>query len=348
MEEDRGERAGKRERKKSDLIESLYWELPKLGNPSPPYKLVVSPSQVQPTGPTLEMHNWRRLWESPIKPWFGRDSSKGKMSEGRSGDHAESRSVGSSRGSIWWEWRQKRREDRECEREEEQSGLREGSYQTLQTVSGPTEHEQHEERDREIERLCRLMRDFELEVRNRRQWRDQENQRRRDDNMGDRDGRESIQSGTRQRRDRSQESRWHKTWSYSWGSRRHRNRSRSRELRRRSHSYSQESRWQRDRSHSNGYADWGSNSPEDQMPYNAAMDAMSWALRKAAQSPFSEEIEWAPIPSRFTWPPFNSYNGRIDPVEHVSHYIHMMSLHTHNDALMCKVFPLSLGPMALR
>ena len=35
-------------------------------------------------------------------------------------------------------------------------------------------------------------------------------------------------------------------------------------------------------------------------------------------------------------------------MEHVNHYIHMMSLHTHNDALMCKVFPPSLGPMALR
>ena len=35
-------------------------------------------------------------------------------------------------------------------------------------------------------------------------------------------------------------------------------------------------------------------------------------------------------------------------MEHVSHYIQMMSLHTHNDALMCKVFPLNLGPTALR
>ena len=35
-------------------------------------------------------------------------------------------------------------------------------------------------------------------------------------------------------------------------------------------------------------------------------------------------------------------------MEHVSHYIHMMSLHTHNDALMCKVFPLSLGLTTLR
>ena len=35
-------------------------------------------------------------------------------------------------------------------------------------------------------------------------------------------------------------------------------------------------------------------------------------------------------------------------MEHVSHYIHMMFLHTHNDALMCKVFPSSLRPTALR
>ena len=78
------------------------------------------------------------------------------------------------------------------------------------------------------------------------------------------------------------------------------------------------------------------------------MDAMSRALRRAAQSPFSEDIQWAPMPSKFTWPPFNSYDGKTDLVEHVSHYIHMMSLHTHNDSLMCKVFPLSLGPTALR
>ena len=54
------------------------------------------------------------------------------------------------------------------------------------------------------------------------------------------------------------------------------------------------------------------------------------------------------MPSRFTRPPFNSYDGKVDPIEHVSYYIHMMSLHTHNDALMCKVFPLSLGLTALR
>ena len=47
-------------------------------------------------------------------------------------------------------------------------------------------------------------------------------------------------------------------------------------------------------------------------------------------------------------PPFNSYDGKIDLVEHVSNYIQMMSLHTYNDALMYKVFPSSLGPTTLR
>ena len=78
------------------------------------------------------------------------------------------------------------------------------------------------------------------------------------------------------------------------------------------------------------------------------MDAMSQALRRVARSSFSEEIEWASMSSRFIRPQFNSYDGRIDLVEHVSHYIHMMSLHTHNNALMCKVFPLSLGLTTLR
>ena len=54
------------------------------------------------------------------------------------------------------------------------------------------------------------------------------------------------------------------------------------------------------------------------------------------------------MPSRFTRPPFSSYDRKTDPVEHVSHYIQMMSLHTHNDALMCKVFLSSLESTALR
>ena len=52
--------------------------------------------------------------------------------------------------------------------------------------------------------------------------------------------------------------------------------------------------------------------------------------------------------SKFTYPPFNSYDGKTDLIEHVNHFIQIMSLHTHNDALMSKVFSLSLGPTALR
>lgn len=51
---------------------------------------------------------------------------------------------------------------------------------------------------------------------------------------------------------------------------------------------------------------------------------------------------------RFTQPLFTIYDRRTDPMEHVSHYIRMMSLYLHNDGLMCKVFPLSLGPIAMR
>ena len=78
------------------------------------------------------------------------------------------------------------------------------------------------------------------------------------------------------------------------------------------------------------------------------MYAISRALHRATRSPFSRDIERAPIPSRFTRPPFNSYDGKTNLVEHVSHYIQIMSLHTHNDALMFKVFPSSLGPTTLR
>ena len=121
------------------------------------------------------------------------------MSEGCSGDHAESGSVGSSRGSTWQERRQKRREDKERKREKEQSGLEKRLYQTLQMISGAIEHGRFEEKDREVEQLRKLVRDFKLEARNRRQQRDQDNQERRDDNVGDHDGGESSQSSSRQR-----------------------------------------------------------------------------------------------------------------------------------------------------
>ena len=41
------------------------------------------------------------------------------------------------------------------------------------------------------------------------------------------------------------------------------------------------------------------------------------------------------------------YNGRTNPVEHISHFNQRMVVHSKNEALMCKVFPSSLGLVAM-
>ncbi|XP_030964228.1 uncharacterized protein LOC115985430 [Quercus lobata] len=42
------------------------------------------------------------------------------------------------------------------------------------------------------------------------------------------------------------------------------------------------------------------------------------------------------------------YNGRMDPIEHISQFNQRMAVHSKDEALMCKVFPSSLGPIAIR
>ena len=42
------------------------------------------------------------------------------------------------------------------------------------------------------------------------------------------------------------------------------------------------------------------------------------------------------------------YNNRTDAVEHVSHFNQRMVVHSKNETLMCKVFPSTLGPVAMR
>ncbi|XP_028095466.1 uncharacterized protein LOC114295432 [Camellia sinensis] len=53
-------------------------------------------------------------------------------------------------------------------------------------------------------------------------------------------------------------------------------------------------------------------------------------------------------PKKFTPPKFTSYDGKSDPLTHISHYRQMMSLWNQDEALMCKVFPSSLGETGLR
>ena len=75
---------------------------------------------------------------------------------------------------------------------------------------------------------------------------------------------------------------------------------------------------------------------------------MSKALNQISRSPFTRWIEGGRLPQWFTQPTFTIYNGRIDPIEHDSHFNQRMAIHSRNKPLMCKVFPSSLGPVAMR
>ena len=77
-------------------------------------------------------------------------------------------------------------------------------------------------------------------------------------------------------------------------------------------------------------------------------DAISRALNQIFRSPFTHRVEGGRLPWRFTQPMFTIYNGRTDPVERVSHFNQRMVVRPKNEALICKVFPSSLGPVAIR
>ena len=74
---------------------------------------------------------------------------------------------------------------------------------------------------------------------------------------------------------------------------------------------------------------------------------MSRALDQLSKSPFTRRIEGVTLPRRFQRPTFTLYNGNTDLMEHVSQFNQRMDVHSKNKALMCKVFPSSLGPMAM-
>ncbi|GFS36134.1 hypothetical protein Acr_00g0044290 [Actinidia rufa] len=66
------------------------------------------------------------------------------------------------------------------------------------------------------------------------------------------------------------------------------------------------------------------------------------------QTPFSRQIEGLDPPEKFTPLRFTLYDGKSDPRSHVSHVKQMIALWNHMDALMCWVFPLSLGNLGLK
>ena len=75
---------------------------------------------------------------------------------------------------------------------------------------------------------------------------------------------------------------------------------------------------------------------------------MKKALSQISKSPFTRGIEKAKLPRRFHQPTFAMYNGRTDPIEHVSQFKQKMAVHSQDEALLCRVFPSSLGAMPMR
>ena len=75
---------------------------------------------------------------------------------------------------------------------------------------------------------------------------------------------------------------------------------------------------------------------------------MKRALSQISKSPFTRGIKKAKLPRRFHQPTFAMYNDWTDPIEHVSQFKQKMAVHSQEKALMCRVFPSSLGPMAMR
>ena len=77
-------------------------------------------------------------------------------------------------------------------------------------------------------------------------------------------------------------------------------------------------------------------------------NVMKKALSQISKSPFTRGIEKAKLPKRFHQPTFTMYNGRKDPMEHVSQFKQKMAIHSQDETLLCRVFPSNLGPMPMR
>jgi len=75
---------------------------------------------------------------------------------------------------------------------------------------------------------------------------------------------------------------------------------------------------------------------------------MSRALDQISKSPFTCRIKGGKLPRHFTQLTFTMYNGRINPIEHMSHFNQRMVVHSKSEALISKVFSSNLGHVAMR
>ncbi|XP_028087458.1 uncharacterized protein LOC114288172 [Camellia sinensis] len=69
---------------------------------------------------------------------------------------------------------------------------------------------------------------------------------------------------------------------------------------------------------------------------------------KDKHDPFVRRIARAVLPKKFKAPSFTLYDEKLDPTNHIHHYKQAITLHADDEALMCRIFPSSLGPLAVR
>ncbi len=95
---------------------------------------------------------------------------------------------------------------------------------------------------------------------------------------------------------------------------------------------------------------WSESPSMTRQPYKErrGQETVWKALHQISHSHFSKEIERAHLLGKFSPPNYVMYDGRADPIGHISHFRQSMALHLGNDALMCRMFPSSLGSMSLR
>ncbi|CAL2245371.1 unnamed protein product [Prunus armeniaca] len=71
-------------------------------------------------------------------------------------------------------------------------------------------------------------------------------------------------------------------------------------------------------------------------------EALCKELDRVDCSPFTDEVERAPPPKRFTTPFVTPFKGDSDPESHLRHFKSVMILYNADDTLMCKVFAMTL------
>ena len=79
--------------------------------------------------------------------------------------------------------------------------------------------------------------------------------------------------------------------------------------------------------------------------FSNPQDFAMMATRGVNRSPFTEWIMDEPKPKDFIVPFFKQFDGKSDPVDHIFNFQQKMTLETRNEAILCKLFSITLvGP----